>query len=138
VLPKVVAVKIVLPRLLLLCYALGLGGIIYLANHGGGRFWTFITDIPGGDKLGHIGLVGTLSLLLNIVLRGRRAPGSFSGIMLGSLIVATVMTLEEFSQAAFPSRSRDLLDGIANLVGAAAGECLARFFLRPKSQSATA
>ena len=136
--PKVIAVKIALPRLLLLCYALGLGGIIYLANHGGGSLWNFITDLPFGDKLGHIGLVGTLSLLLNIVLGGRRAPGKFSRIMLGSLVVAIVMTLEECSQAFFPARSLDLLDGIANLAGVAAGECLARLLLRAKQTPSAA
>lgn len=126
------AVNPTVARLLLPCYAILFAGIIYIANHGGGSLWHFLTDLPFGDKLGHVALVGTLSLLLNLALKGRRGPGKLSGVMLGSLLVAILMTLEEASQAFFPSRSLDLLDGIANLLGVAAGEALARLLLRPK------
>jgi hypothetical protein len=113
-------------RITFAAYALFLGGIIYLANHGGGHWWSFITDLPCGDKLGHLGLVATLTLLLNLALRGRRAPGRLSGILLGSLLVAIFMSLEECSQAVFPSRSLDLFDGLANLAGVVVGDLAAR------------
>jgi VanZ family protein len=42
------------------------------------------------------------------------------------------MTAEELSQAFFPSRTLDLLDGVANLAGAALGGVAARQILRPR------
>lgn len=119
-------------RLALVCYGVLFIGIILIANRGGGHFWHFLTDLPGGDKLGHLGLVGTLSLLLNLSLRGRRAPRPLAGVMLGSVLVAIVMTAEECSQAFIPSRSLDLFDGLANLAGAALGEMVTRLILRSK------
>ena len=123
-------------RLALVCYGILFAGIILAADRG--HVWHFVTDLPLGDKLGHLGLVGTLSLLLNLTLRGRRAPRPFSGIMLGTLLVATGMTLEETSQAFFPSRTLDLFDGLANLAGAAVGELIARFLLRRRTGAAVA
>jgi VanZ family protein len=128
-------VKPTVLRLTLLCYGILLIGIILIANRGGGHFWHFLTDLPLGDKAGHLGLVGTLSLLLNLSLKGRRAPRPLSGIMLGSLLVAIVMTAEECSQAFFPSRTLDLFDGLANLAGVTIGEIAARLLLRPKITS---
>jgi hypothetical protein len=120
-----------MPRLLLhLAFALFTGAfvsIIAIANRGGGdRLWGFLADIPCGDKLGHLGLVGTLSFLLNLALGRRRVSASGDGIMLGSLIVLVFMTFEEASQAFLPHRSFDLLDGLANLIGVFCGEGLVR------------
>lgn len=117
-------------RIIFAAYAVFLGGIIYLANQGGGHWWNFITDLPYGDKLGHLGLVGTLTLLLNLALKGRRAPGKLSGVLLGSIFVALLMSVEECSQAMFPSRSLDLWDGLANLAGVAVGDLISRGVLR--------
>jgi hypothetical protein len=128
-------VSVAASRIVFVCYAGFLAGVIYLANHGGGRLWSFLTDIPGGDKLGHLGLVSTLTLLLNLALRGRRAPGKLSRIMLGSLLAATIMTLEELSQAMIPSRSLDLFDGLANLAGVALGEWGAKRYLDPRAKA---
>lgn len=119
-------------RLSFLLYAAAFAAIILITDKAGGSMWSFVHAVPGGDKAGHLGLVGTLSLLANLALRGRRAPRPLSGIMLGTLLVALVMSLEECSQAFFPSRSLDLLDGLANLAGAALGDILARRLLRPK------
>ena len=119
-------------RLALVCYGILFLGIILNADRGGGHFYHFLTDLPLGDKLGHLGLVGTLSLLLNLCLKGKRAPRPLAGIMLGTFLVGLGMSLEECSQAFFPSRTLDLVDGLANLAGAAAGECGARYFLRRK------
>lgn len=125
-------------RLALVCYGILFIGIILAADRGGGHVWHFLTDLPLGDKVGHLGLVGTLSLLLNLSLKGRRAPRPLSGIMLGSLLIAIAMTLEECSQAFFPSRTLDLFDGLANLAGTAIGEVVARLILRPQNGQAPA
>jgi hypothetical protein len=128
-------VSVAASRIAFVCHAGFLAGIIYLANHGDGHLWAFLRGIPGGDKVGHLGLVGTLTLLLNLALRGRRAPGKLSRIMLGSLLVAVLMTLEECSQAMIPSRNLDLLDGLANLAGVALGDRIARHRLRSPTKA---
>jgi hypothetical protein len=111
--------------------------IIAIANHGGGeRLWGFLTDIPCGDKLGHLGLVGTLSFLLNLVLDGRRGHDRRGSLMSGSLILLVVMSLEEVSQAFLPHRSFDLLDGLANLIGVICGEGLVRMLPPRRLRSA--
>ncbi len=101
--------------------------IIVIADRGhADLFWNLVGRVPCGDKLGHLGLVGTLSFLLNLLLEGRRAPGRWSPMMLGSLLLLVFMTLEEASQAFIPHRSFDLLDGLANIIGVFCGEGLVR------------
>jgi hypothetical protein len=130
-----------MPRLLLLLvfalFTIAFVSILVIANHGGGeQLWGFLASIPCGDKLGHLGLVGTLSFLLNLVLDGRRAPGRRGGMMPGSLILLVLMTLEEGSQAFLAYRSFDLLDGLANIVGIICGEGLVRMLPDRRPQSA--
>ncbi|MCU0794907.1 MAG: VanZ family protein [Akkermansiaceae bacterium] len=118
--------------LLPICFAVFLAGfisIIVLADQGRG-FWTFLHDVPMGDKIGHLVLVGPLALLTNLVLRGRYAPRPFSKIMLGSFIVGSLMTLEEISQAFIPSRSFDLIDALMNLTAAALAQIITSAILR--------
>ena len=101
--------------------------IVVIADRGhADLFWSVVGRVPCGDKLGHLGLVGTLSFLLNLLLEGRPAPGRFGAMMLGSLLLLAFMTLEEASQAFIPHRSFDLLDGLANIVGVFCGEGLVR------------
>ena len=114
-------------RLAFVLFTTGFISIIILADRGqAGSLWAFLGLIPGGDKLGHLGLVGTLSLLLNLLLESRRAPFPCNRIMLGSLILLAAMTLEEASQALIPHRNFDRLDGLANIVGVFCGEGLVR------------
>ncbi|MCH7226556.1 trypsin [Haloferula sp. A504] len=113
-----------LPLAALIAFGAVFIGIIVLANQGRG-FWGFLQQIPGGDKLGHVGLVGTLALLCNLTLRLRTLPAPFHRIQLGSALVAIAMSLEELSQWFLPTRSPDLLDGIANLAGAALAQVAA-------------
>ena len=83
-------------------------------------------DIASGDKLGHLGLVGTMTVLLNLTLKRRKA----GPLMLGSMIVLTAMILEEGSQYFIPARSFDGFDSLANLVGVLCGEGLVRMLPR--------
>jgi hypothetical protein len=112
-------------RLTATFFAVAFAGIIYLANTGqGGHYWSFLTGIPMGDKLGHIGLLGFFSLILNLSLRCRRL-GPF---LLGSCLLVTCMLIEEASQQFLVHRSFDLIDMLANLVGILAGGALSRTF----------
>ena len=120
-----------MPRLLLritfVLFTTAFLSIIVIADRGrADLFWHVVGRVPCGDKLGHLGLVGTLSFLLNLLLEGRRAPGRWSAMMLGSLLLLVFMTLEEASQAFIPHRSFDLLDGLANIIGVFCGEGLVR------------
>lgn len=124
-------------RLAFLLFAAGFVSILVIADRGDADlFWNVVGKIPCGDKLGHLGLVGTLSFLLNLALDRRRAFASGDGILLGSLVLLVFMTLEEFSQAFIPCRSFDLLDGLANLVGVFCGEGLVRMLPSRRPQSA--
>jgi VanZ family protein len=78
-----------------------------------------ITAVPGGDKCGHAIFIGTLAFLLNYALKGRMIKIGSLKILLGCVIIAVAMTMEEFSQIWIPSRSFDLLDLAANYFGIA-------------------
>ena len=96
----------------------GMGFIIFCADRRLLRpFFSFVTAYPGLDKVGHFLLIGGTAFLLNLALglRGWRALGR--RWLVGSVIVAVVFTLEEFSQRWFPSRTFDLLDLTADYVG---------------------
>jgi len=72
-----------------------------------------VGHIPYGDKIAHAVLYGLMALLLNYALDFRKS----STIQLGSLIVLTFATLEEFSQYYIPSRTFDMGDLLADFVG---------------------
>jgi len=110
-------------RLVFILFTSAFVSLVVLADRGQiGQIWEFVGMIPFGDKLGHLGLVGTLTVLLNLQLKRRKS----GPLMLGSLIVLVAMMLEEGSQYFFPARSFDGYDAIANLIGALCGEGLVR------------
>ena len=92
--------------------------LIWLADTGRGQ-WLFdlVRLIPGGDKTGHFALFGLLSLLLNLVLRVSSVRCGPLSVLKGSLIVSVFAIAEEISQLFFSSRTFDLLDLSAGLVG---------------------
>ncbi len=69
--------------------------------------------IPYGDKLGHATLYGVMAMLLNYGLSYRK----IKGLQLGAVLVLTFAILEEFSQIYIPSRTFDLYDILADIVG---------------------
>lgn len=98
---------------------------VVLANRGaGGAWWSFIHQIPYGDKLGHFGLAGILSLLCNLAFSRRTDRSRFITLTTGILLI--VISLEELSQAFIPSRHLDAIDWLADLAGLFAGQFLAR------------
>jgi polysaccharide biosynthesis protein VpsQ len=76
-----------------------------------------INTIPFGDKIGHAIFIGTLAYLLNYALADRLIKIGDYKILLGCLIIAVVMTMEEFSQIWIPTRTFDLVDLLANYLG---------------------
>src|SRR5215210_361809 len=57
-----------------------------------------VHEMPYGDKLGHLVLMGLFSFLLNMTLKCRTWRIWKIEISRGSLIVALIVTAEEFSQ----------------------------------------
>ena len=70
-------------------------------------------QIPYGDKICHALLYGMMALLLNYGFGFRK----FYTYQVGSIIVLTFATLEEFSQYYIPSHTFDLWDLAADFVG---------------------
>jgi len=92
--------------------------IIFLANSGAlHSVIKPLQKIPYFDKWGHFFLVGMLAFVVNIALSLRTIKFLKFKILLGSLIVVVIMTLEEFSQAFVSSRTFDLIDLTADYVG---------------------
>lgn len=88
--------------------------IIYQADTAHYNFaFKMVGKIPFGDKIGHIVLYGIMAFLLNYGFGGKK----WLKLSVGSLIVFMFAFLEELSQAYFPSRSFDLADVLADIIG---------------------
>jgi VanZ family protein len=101
--------------------------IVMIANRGqGGQWWGFIERIPYGDKLGHLGLTGTLSFLCNLAFptpgKGKRI---LKFITFPTFVLGVFLTGEELSQFFIPSRTCDGVDWLADLIGLAFGQFVA-------------
>lgn len=70
--------------------------------------------LPYGDKLGHLGLWGAFTLVVNLAVGPDRRLAS---IPLGSVMTSVAMTVEELSQGFLSNRTLDALDYAANVVG---------------------
>jgi hypothetical protein len=92
--------------------------IIYLANTGGQSiFFEFVNAIPYGDKLGHFGLFGMLTLLLNFTCKLKTIKVRSAQLYVGALLVLTFAVIEELSQFFVASRTLDLIDVLADIAG---------------------
>ncbi|MEI6177909.1 MAG: VanZ family protein [Verrucomicrobiota bacterium] len=97
--------------------------IIIIADRGeGSRWWAFIDHIPYGDKVGHLGLIGTLSLLCNLAISPKKYAFLPRFITLTTLILLVFLSLEELAQAFIPTRTCDVFDWLADLAGLALGQ----------------
>ncbi len=96
------------------------------------KWWPFIDRIPYGDKLGHIGLFGTLGFLCNLAFPSRRFGYCPFLVTTTTLVLLALISLEEISQAFIPARSCDLFDWLADLIGLAIGQ-LAAIILKSRS-----
>jgi VanZ family protein len=92
---------------------------IIVAADGGGpnAILAFVRTVPYGDKMGHAFLFGTLAFLTDAALGRRRVRIAGHKLLLGSLLVLGFAWAEELTQAFFPTRSLDITDALADLVG---------------------
>ncbi len=99
--------------------------IIVIADKAEGvPWWSFIGKIPFGDKVGHFGLVGTLSLLCNLAF-SRREGTRPRFITRTTWVLFFLLSLEELSQGFIPHRHLDGFDWLADLAGLAMGQMVA-------------
>ncbi len=127
------------PPFAALVFAAFFVSIIVIANRGeGANWWPFVERLPMGDKIGHLGLVGALSLLFNFAFRLRQPnwlPQRFTPV---SLVLFVLLTSEELSQAFIPSRTCDPFDWLADLLGIACGQWLANRITKPAAPASPA
>ncbi len=104
--------------------------IIIIADRGNGTpWWSFIDQIPYGDKVAHLGLVGALSLLCNLAFtRTNSTQRRF--ITRTTWVLFILLSLEELSQGFIPHRHLDLFDWLADLAGLGIGQMVAMRILK--------
>ncbi|TKB49171.1 VanZ family protein [Ferrimonas aestuarii] len=92
--------------------------VIYLANTGQPNvLFQLVKMIPYGDKVGHLLLFGTLTLLANLALGFRVLSVNRLPLYWGTALVTVFVAIEELSQHFIPSRTLDMLDFIADIIG---------------------
>ena len=121
-------------KIFLIVYIFVLAFIIFLADRRGTRYLlNFVGNIPYGDKLGHFLLMGGFSFLLNMVLDAREFRLWKFRYLLGSVIVLTIVTLEEISQMFVGGRTFDWSDLLFDFLGIFLFGELARIICRRKT-----
>jgi len=107
--------------------------IIYLANSGSNSiFFDLVRVIPYGDKLGHIGLFGMLSFIITLTTKGKSLRVGEFHIYYGALIVFLFAFIEEISQAFISSRTFDITDLVADIIGISCAVVISQFYFRRK------
>ncbi len=102
--------------------------IIYLANTAQSSiFFELVGSIPYGDKLGHFCLFGFLTLGVNFAFKLKSYKLASFNIYVGSMVVFLFVLLEELSQYFIPSRTLDVMDLIADIVGIIAFSFVTKF-----------
>lgn len=99
-------------------FALFIGWIVYKADTGQGSvFFNLVRTIPFGDKIGHFFLYGVLGFGTTIVFQLRGIRIGKITVPYGAIIIAVIAVVEELSQKLLSSRTYDIYDMIASLVG---------------------
>ena len=114
-------------------YLLILGVIVFLADQKRYQpLFRRVREMTYGDKLGHLILMGLFSFLLNMALQCRTWRVWKVELLRGSLIVATIVTAEEFSQLFVRYRTFDPGDLLFDYIGIFSFGLLAYFLTRRK------
>ncbi len=111
--------------------------VIYLANTGQGHpLFKLGQSIPNGDKVGHFLLFGLLTFLANLSFQYKSFTLKKIKLYKGSVIVLIFVTLEELSQHFVASRTLDIFDYGADLIGISLATLLswvcAKYFYKPR------
>ncbi len=101
--------------------------VIVLADNGSiPPFIRALYDFQNGDKLGHFILLGLLNFFITRAFLSAHPSKSRNWVTLSvGLILALGITLEEWSQQFFFTRTFDLIDLLASLLGVLVGGWMA-------------
>ncbi|MGO2291026.1 MAG: VanZ family protein [Pseudoalteromonas sp.] len=92
--------------------------VIYQANTGQHSiFFELVRSIPYGDKVGHFCLFGLLALGANFAFKLKSYSVLSCNLYIGSSVVFLFVLLEELSQYYIPSRTLDITDLLADMLG---------------------
>lgn len=109
--------------------------IVVIANLGlGSKYFPFIYNNPGLDKVGHFFLIGVLSFLINLLLKSKKIQLISLDFLIGSLVVFLVVALEELSQLFLTYRAFSWLDLVFDLGGIFLGGRLAAWLIKNVSK----
>lgn len=97
-------------------------------------FLQLAASVPYGDKVGHVVLFGVLALLLNFATKARQLAFGPVRLYVGVALTLGFALLEEGSQLLFPSRSFELLDILADLLGVALATWLTTAFYQLRAR----
>ncbi len=105
-------------KIITVIYVFIIAGIVVLADVKSTQYLLrFSGGIPYFDKIAHFLLMGGFSFLVNLLLSARSVSVWKLRYLLGSIIVLTVVTIEEFSQMFIGGRSFDVGDLVADYAG---------------------
>ncbi len=112
-------------------------GWIIVSADGGGlpSFITALYAFPYGDKVGHFLIMGALTLAANLIFSARKVNLGSTPVLLGSLLVFMGVTVEEFSQIFFQSRTFSLVDLAFSYLGILAADLLIRLMFNVKRET---
>jgi VanZ family protein len=103
---------------LAIVYTLFLVLLVFLVDQKQYQFlFRIVRRTPYADKAGHFLLMGLLSLLVNLALSCRKIKIGKLQLLAGSVVVALVVTLEEFSQIFVRYRTFDAVDLLSDYTG---------------------
>ena len=103
-------------RWLTLVYASTLILLIVAANRGALAI-SWLAGIPANDKIGHFVLMGLLSYLVNSAFGGAQWRWRRLSVLKGSVLVTTLVAIEEVSQLWIVHRAFDPADFAADVAG---------------------
>ncbi|WDE05106.1 VanZ family protein [Thalassomonas viridans] len=101
----------------LLCFVFICWNILEANSAGNNIFFELVRSLPYGDKLGHLVLYGTLSLLTIIAFNHRCVQVKGYPLPLGALVVLALALAEELSQLFLSNRTFDMADISADIAG---------------------
>ena len=105
-------------KILTVIYIFILAVIVFLADQRTTQYLFMpLRNLPYGDKIGHFLLMGFFSFLLNLALSAKTVNVWKVNYLLGSIMVLTVVTIEEFSQIFIRGRTFDWSDLIFDYLG---------------------
>ncbi|MFH2044250.1 MAG: VanZ family protein [Pseudomonadota bacterium] len=114
-------------------FVIFLAYVIYSADKGSlPLFIRKMYMFPGGDKAGHIVLLGLLAFFVNYFLYPRYLRVFGKTVLIGSLIVFCLITIEEVSQIFISKRTFDLLDLFCSYLGIIAGDITVKYMKRER------